>query len=59
MMPKVSLLDDRPPAVAVGTPDLTFRNLAFKDGKCDLPAGELDNASSLLPNVVEIQDDWI
>jgi hypothetical protein len=55
MMAEVVLLDDRPPPVAVGTPDLALCDLAFKGRDRNLAVGELDHSASLHADVVEVE----
>ena len=55
MMAEVMLLDDRPPSVAVCTPDLALCDLTFQGRDRVFAVSELDHAVSLHANVVEIE----
>jgi hypothetical protein len=55
MMAEVFLLDDRPPPVAVRTPNLALCNLAFERGDRGFAVSELDYPVSLRADVVEVE----
>jgi hypothetical protein len=59
MMAEVSLLNDRPPTVAVGASNLALRHLAFQRGDRVLGVRQPNDRVFLDTDVVEVENDRV